>query len=122
MFPATKWGHGAGRTPLISAAMCRSFKVVDVLLKAGADPNKFDSNGSTALIHALRSKDTTTIDKLCACTTVKREESFLAIGFYRINISEPLQRFITNGLWKTGWHIVLKSIYLCLKKKIDNFI
>ena len=100
MFQASTGGYGipAGRTPLMSAAKSRSNEVVDVLLLAGANPNAVDSVGWAALNYALQSKDMQVIDKLCVLTTEGRKVAFQMIAEKRLNISEPLQAFITDSL------------------------
>lgn len=50
-------GDFMGRTALMAAAKGGHFKVVDLLLKAGADVNKQDDRGQTALIYVFASKD-----------------------------------------------------------------
>ena len=46
-------------TPLMMAAKTRSKEVLDVLLQAGADPNKVDTEGHTAFVYALQSNGIT---------------------------------------------------------------
>ena len=84
------------------AAVTRSSEAVDVLLIAGANPNKVDSFGRTALSCALQSRDMTTVDKLCGHTTVGRKWAFQMIARERMNISGPLLKFIKESLWNTG--------------------
>ena len=44
-----------GKTPLIYACQHGFHKIVEILLKNGADPSKNDRHGKTALIHAAKS-------------------------------------------------------------------
>ena len=82
----------------MAAARTRSIEALNVLLQGGANPNKVNSNGSTALRNALQSKDMAIIDKLCVKTTEGRKGAFYMIASTRLNISEPLQAFITDSL------------------------
>ena len=103
----------------MDAALNRSNEALDVLLLAGANPNKVASNGDTALFYALQSKDMQVIDKLCVLTTVGRKKAFYMIACRRLNISEPLLQFIRDSL-TTGKYIVRKLI--CLSFKINKLI
>ena len=91
----------------MSAALTRSNEVIQVLLAAGANPNCVDSNGRTALTHAIQSKDFSTMELLCSITKVGREEAFRMISEERLDISasEPVLQFIRDSLHTTGAHI-----------------
>ena len=80
------------------AAYTRSYKTVDLLLQAGADYNLTSSDGHTALTMALHSKDSAMIDKLCSITTEGRKMAFVTIAQCKVNITEPLRRFVTESL------------------------
>ena len=86
----------------MQAALTRSYKTVDLLLSAGADHNLTDSAGNTALTMALQSKDSTLIDKLCSITNVGRKGAFHMIAEYKVKMSKPLQRFVTESLNNRG--------------------
>ena len=90
----------------MSAALTRSNEVIQVLLTAGADPNIIDSNGNTALTHAIQSEDISTMELLCSITKVGRKGAFRWIGEKRLDISdsEPVLQFIRDSLATTGAH------------------
>ena len=121
MFQASRLGKDgrvAGKTLLMLAALDRSNEAVDILLKAGADLNKVSSDGHTALLHALESKDLTIIEKVCGCTTVNREWAFSLIGLKSVTISGPIVKFIKDSLNKGRRHIVLNSTcHHCISRK-----
>lgn len=52
----TSTGASAGHTALMAAAQYGHDEAIAVLLKAGADPNRQDANGDTALHHAVGGK------------------------------------------------------------------
>jgi len=49
--------NGAGQTPLLQALSTRNAELVELLLKAGADPRQADLNGNSALHYAVNSKN-----------------------------------------------------------------
>ena len=57
-----------GRTPLMDAALFASDETVSSLLSWGADPDKTDADGFTALMFAIQSKCLTTINLLASRT------------------------------------------------------
>ena len=59
-----------GRTPLMAAALEASDETISLLLSLGADPDETDDAGKTALIAAIQSKCSTTINMLTPVTKV----------------------------------------------------
>ena len=60
-----------GLTPLMVAARSASDETVSLLLCLGANPDKTDDNGKTALMMAIQSKCSTTMNLLARVTQVK---------------------------------------------------
>ena len=57
-----------GKTPLMSAALFASDETITSLLSWGANPDKTDADGDAALIFAIQSKCSTTINLLAPVT------------------------------------------------------
>ena len=76
-----------GKTPLMDAALNASDETVSSLLSWGADPDKTANNGDPALIFAIQSKCSTTINLLAPVTKVNLGGALDWLAGYKVELT-----------------------------------
>ena len=94
-------GYPAGRTPLMMAAINRSFNVVKLLKKWSADVNILDSDQWCAMTYALESKDEAMIEEVMPDVIpsgVGLQEIYKKIARYEVKMTQSMKVFIQKSL------------------------
>ena len=81
-------------TALINAAKTGSPEGVEMLLKAGADPNKEDSKGITALAYGIVSGNIDVINLLAPVTTAGVDQIIIKLAQSSLNIEGEVEKYL----------------------------
>ena len=92
----------------MNAAKTGSLEGIEMLLKAGADPNKEDSEGMTALAYAIVSGNIEIINKLAPVTTTGVDQIIIKLAQSSLNIEVELEKYLKN-IEKKKIDFLLKS-------------
>ena len=80
----------------MNAAKTGSPEGVEMLLKAGADPNKEDSEGMTALAYGIVSGNIDVINLLAPVTTAGVDQIIIKLAQSSLNIEGKIEEYLRN--------------------------
>ena len=103
-----------GQTPLMNAARSASDETVSLLLSLGANPDKTDVNGISALMAAIQSKCSTTINLLAPVTQVNLGEALRCLAKEKVELA-------TGELRQLVAYLIF-VIFFTLAKFLENKI